>query len=198
MTGEDDAAPFHEPERNDGPRIYVASLSDYNAGVLHGTWLRADAESETIHEQITAMLADSPTTRRYGDIAEEWAIHDYEGFGSLRLSEWEPIERISAIGRGIVEHGDAFSAWVAHHDDPDEVLAEEFESHYLGEFSSATDYGEHLLDELGIDVSDLPDVPEGLRAYVQIDVAGWVRDLQIEGAITTVESKAGVYVFWGV
>ena len=30
------------------------------------------------------MLAASPR------LAEEWAIHDYEGFGSFRLSEWDP------------------------------------------------------------------------------------------------------------
>ena len=28
-------------ESDNGPRIYVASLSDYNAGHLHGTWLGA-------------------------------------------------------------------------------------------------------------------------------------------------------------
>ena len=28
--------------------------------------------------------------------AEEWAIHDYEGFGALRLGEWESLERVAA------------------------------------------------------------------------------------------------------
>ena len=29
-----------------GPRIYVASLSDYNAGRLHGEWIDADQGAE--------------------------------------------------------------------------------------------------------------------------------------------------------
>ena len=37
-TGNEDEE--HEVLREDGPRIYVASLSDYNAGILHGEWVR--------------------------------------------------------------------------------------------------------------------------------------------------------------
>lgn len=49
--------------RPDGPpRIYVASLGDYNAGTLHGLWLQADQDPDDLHEQITEMLAASPTT----------------------------------------------------------------------------------------------------------------------------------------
>ena len=55
------------------------------------------------------MLAARPSR-----CAEEWAIHDYEGFGALRLSEWESFERVSAIAAGIAEHGDAFSAWLSY------------------------------------------------------------------------------------
>ena len=42
------------------PRIYVASLSDYNAGRLHGTWLDADVEAADLAEGVQAMLASSP------------------------------------------------------------------------------------------------------------------------------------------
>ncbi len=41
------------------PRIYVASLSDYNAGRLHGAWLNAAQESADLHADIAAMLAQS-------------------------------------------------------------------------------------------------------------------------------------------
>ena len=63
------------------PKIYAASLSDYNAGVLHGAWIRADQDEDKIEEAITAMLERSSQPG-----AEEWAIHDYEGFGSIQLS----------------------------------------------------------------------------------------------------------------
>ena len=29
----------HEALARDGPRLYVASLTDYNAGLLHGRWI---------------------------------------------------------------------------------------------------------------------------------------------------------------
>jgi len=52
------------------PRIYVASLADYNAGRLHGRWIDADRPAEAIREQIAQMLAESKAP-----VAEEWAIH---------------------------------------------------------------------------------------------------------------------------
>jgi len=63
------------------PRIYVASLSDYNAGRLHGGWFDADREPEKLEKEIGFMLACSPEL-----IAEEWAIHDHEGFGLAHIS----------------------------------------------------------------------------------------------------------------
>ena len=201
MSADQEVAPTHEPEREDGPRIYVASLSDYNAGILHGRWIGADQAAEEIHEDIAGMLADSPTTRRYGEVAEEWAIHDYEGFGPVRLGEYERIEQVAALARGIVAHGDAFAAWWAM-DPPsetdDDELESSFEEHYLGEYGSVEEYAEQMLEDLGIDVDDLPGVPEGIRPYVRVDVEAYARDLQMGGDISTVESTRGVYVFWGV
>ena len=54
-------------------RIYVASLSDYNAGILHGEWVSFDDFSSAgeVWEAIRAMLADSPTAKAEGVPAEE-------------------------------------------------------------------------------------------------------------------------------
>lgn len=201
MSADQEVAPSHEHERDDGPRIYVASLSDYNAGILHGRWIGADQPVDEIHQDIAVMLADSPTTRRYGEVAEEWAIHDYEGFGPVRLGECERIEQVAALARGIVAHGDAFAAWWAM-DPPSETddveLEASFEEHYLGEYGSVEEYAEQMLEDLGIDVDDLPGVPEGIRPYVRVDVEAYARDLQMGGDISIVESTRGVYVFWGV
>lgn len=41
------------------PRIYVSSLSDYNAGNLHGVWIDADQSADDIRAEIAAMLRDS-------------------------------------------------------------------------------------------------------------------------------------------
>src|SRR5439155_5846786 len=89
-----------EQARRPEARIYVASLADYNAGRLHGAWINAVQEPERIQAEIATMLE-----RSHEPLAEEWAIHDYEGFTGIRLSEYESIERISQIANGIAEYG---------------------------------------------------------------------------------------------
>ena len=64
-------AEAHEAEPRDGPRIYVASLSDYNNGILHGTWIDADPDPDVMQDSIDQMLVRSPTARRYDEPAEE-------------------------------------------------------------------------------------------------------------------------------
>ena len=198
--GQQQQEPSREIERRDGPRIYVASLSDYNAGILHGVWLEADDEVEALEQEILAMLKASPTTKRYGDVAEEYAIHDYENFSRhVRLGEYESLDQVSRLARGIGRHGEAFAAWWANQEPEateDDELDEQFEEHYLGEFGSLEEYGESVLEDMGIDLDELPGVPEGLRPYVTIDIEGWTRDMEMGGDITTVEGGRGVYVFW--
>jgi antirestriction protein len=202
MSPDQEVGPRHETVPDNGPRIYIASLSDYNAGILHGVWLPAADEPEAIQGRISSMLADSPTTRRYGEPAEEWAIHDYEGFGSfVHLGEYEPLAQVAALARGIVAHGEAFAAWWAM-DPPDETdddhLEGNFEEHFLGEYGSVVEFAEQMLEDLGVDVDDLPDVPEAIRPYIQVDVEAYARDLQYGGDISTVDNEKGVYVFWNV
>jgi antirestriction protein len=64
------------------PRIYVACLAAYNNGYLHGVWIDAAQEPWSIYDEVKAMLAASPVAG-----AEEWAIHDYEGFRGVRIEE---------------------------------------------------------------------------------------------------------------
>lgn len=180
--------PEREPGR-DPPRIYAASLSDYNHGRLHGEWIDAAQEPVAIGADIDRMLA---TSRLPG--AEEWAIHDYEGFGPLRLSEYESLERISQLGLGIAEHGDAFAAYADVVDDDPELLAE-FEEHYLGRWDSLTDYAASLLGDLGAD-DVLEGLPEWLAPYVTIDAEAYGRDLALGGDILhTPAADGGLHVF---
>jgi len=86
---------------SDEIRIYVADLAAYNNGKLHGVWIDACDDINNIWEQIKAMLAASPE-----DFAEEYAIHDYEGFGSYALSEYEGIETAHKVACFIAEHPD--------------------------------------------------------------------------------------------
>jgi len=191
--GEEEAGrePGRRAEPEVMPRIYVASLSDYNEGRLYGVWLDADQEPEELHDAIAGMLQASPSGQ-----AEEWAIHDYEGFDALRLGEWEELGHVSRVAKGIRENGLAFAHWstlVAEDDD----LAN-FEEAYLGHWASLTDYAEDLLDDFGLENELDRVVPEGLRPYVRIDVEAFGRDLELGGDIVAFEdssAKGGVYVF---
>jgi antirestriction protein len=164
----------------DTPRIYVACLASYNAGILHGEWIDA-TDADVIREAIQEMLKGSPTAG-----AEEWAIHDYEGFGSIRLSEWEDVDRVAELGALIDEHGEAFAAY-ADHVGVDYATEESFQDAYCGEWDSEQAYAENLFDELYAH-----DVPEHIAPY--IDYEAFARDLFINDNYS-VESDSGVYVF---
>lgn len=176
------------------PRVYVASLSEYNAGRLHGAWIDATDDLDTIWAHVQAMLAASASPG-----AEEWAIHDYEGLGDVRLGEYEPIERVAHLAQGIARHGEAFAAWWAN--DPPTGEPEEgeeaFTDAYQGEWPSMVDYGEQLLEDIGVDLERLGELPELLRAYLTFDIDAWVRDMEIGGDIYTTESSSGgIHIFW--
>ena len=179
--------PFFEREFNamtdtksDTPRIYVACLASYNSGILHGAWIDA-TDAETIREAIQEMLKRS---RCPG--AEEWAIHDYEGFGPLRLSEWEDIDQVAELGSLIDKYGEAFAAY-ANYVGVDYATEEGFQDAYCGEWDSEEVYGEYLFDELYAH-----DLPDHILPY--IDYGAFARDLFINDC-SSIESDSGVYVF---
>jgi antirestriction protein len=165
----------------------VASLADYNAGRLHGRWIEAEQEPEGIWEDITGVLVESSEP-----IAEEWAIHDHEGFGPLRLSEWESIDTISRLGRGIAEHGQAYAHWAACIGMDNEDGLGQFEEHYLGHWPTLTDYAEQLADDLGLEHA-LDQLDESIRRYVRIDYDALAADLAVDCYLS--EGDGGVYVF---
>ncbi|HVB01977.1 MAG TPA: antirestriction protein ArdA [Acidimicrobiales bacterium] len=174
------------------PRIYVASLSDYNAGRLHGEWIDAAVDSEELAGSVQAILRTSPEPG-----AEEWAIHDYEGFGPLRLEEYESLETISAVAQGIAEYGPAFAHWAALIGTNDNEALARFEDAYLGHWDSMTAYAEEFLDDIGVYRQIEEALPDHLQPYVKIDVEGMARDMEVGGQITTSSGDGGVYVFDG-
>ncbi len=138
-VSETGAEQAHRP----GARIYVASLADYNAGRLHGTWIDAAQDSEQIQAEIATMLE-----RSREPVAEEWAIHDYEGFHGILLSEYESMERASQIANGISEYGATFGAWISICNRDDETI-ERFEEAFRGTFASREAYAEEIVDDFG-------------------------------------------------
>ena len=79
------------------PKIYIACLASYNNGILYGKWIDANQDASVLEEEISDILAGSPMAD-----AEEWAIHDYDDFDDLRLSEYESLETISQVAENIV------------------------------------------------------------------------------------------------
>jgi antirestriction protein len=183
------AAEHRETEPKPAPAIYVASLADYNNGVLHGAWINAAREPEAIQADIDAILASSREPA-----AEEWAIHDYDQFGHWRVGEYDATETVARIARGIAEHGYAFAAWLNIFDDPPDDF-DGFHRDYLGHYASVQDYVEQMADDFGY-ADELAKLPPDLRAYVRIDFAAIARDMELSGEIATIDdSSGGVWIF---
>ena len=180
----------NEQEHESQPRIYVASLADYNAGRLHGRWVNAAQSSEALHAAINEMLAASREPS-----AEEWAIHDYEGFGPLRLGEYESIEKVANVARAIAKHGPAFAAWVAEVGIDETEEMERFEECFLGHFESIDAYVEQYVEDIGIE-TEIDKLAGPLAPYVRIDVEALGRDMLLGGDLSAVEAEdGGVYIF---
>lgn len=166
-------------------RVYVACLAAYNNGHLHGVWIDA-AQGEThIWEQTRAMLKASPI-----EGAEEWAIHDYEGFEGAEIGEYSPFETVAERAEFIAEHGDLGGDILA--DCAGEIAdAKDKLERYIGKYDSLEDYAREYIEQT------LTEIPSPLEHY--IDYAAIGRDMEINGAVTTIETSAdSVHVFGGV
>lgn len=164
------------------PRIYVACLASYTNGIFHGAWIEAAHEPWDIWAGISAMLAASPLAG-----AEEWAVHDYEGFGGIRISEHEGIEAIAELAAFIVKHGTLGAALLDHYGNDLGEAREAIESHYVGCHASLADYVQEIAEEAMA-------IPETLRFY--IDWPAMARDTELGGDFFTIETAhEQVHVF---
>ena len=146
------------------PRIYVACLAAYNNGCLHGRWIVVTTPDEIMSE-VRAMLADSPLPD-----AEEWAIHDHEGFEGAHLSEYASFETVCDLAGFLAEHG-RLGALVHRH------------------FRSRAEFAEHLHRDTGTEI------PAALEYY--IDWSALARDMELSGDVMVVETGfEDVHVFW--
>lgn len=166
------------------PKIYVADLAVYNGGHLHGVWIEVTEDQDDIQEQIQLMLKDSPV-----EDAEEWAIHDFEGFDSAVISKYEGIERVVNIAMFLNEYSDIGGALVSH------VCGDLDESHnaaeeqYHGCYRSLADHAQEITEETS-------QIPKHLEFYIDYDRMG--RDMEMSGDVSTIEAGHDqVHIFWG-
>ena len=154
-------------------QIYIASLSDYNAGILHGEWIELEGLSvDDIQDKINEILASSPIAKKYGEPSEEWVVHDFE-LGGIQISEYEDLATIVSIVKALTEHGEAFAHYYNDVDDL-ETATSCFEDAYQGEYESMLGYATETFDELYAH-----DIPESLRRYIDYDA--FARDLEADG-----------------
>ena len=162
-------------------RVYVACLASYNNGKLHGVWIDALEDIDDIQGHINDMLKNSTEPD-----SEEWAIHDYEGFGAYSVSEYEDIGTVHEIACFIDDYPEIAAELVNHfggHIDDAKKAAEE---NYSGCYTSLGDYAREI---------DISDVSESLAYY--IDYERMARDWELSGDIFTIEtSHDEVHVFW--
>lgn len=159
------------PETLEGPMVYVASLADYNAGRLHGVWLDATQDAESLYAEVAAMLRESREP-----VAEEWAIHDHSGFHGLKVGEYDSLDTVSILANLVQDHGEAFAVFADDYGtDCLEVLGEAFLDAYRGEYDSLADFAAELVESAG----DLETVPEWLRGHIDYDSIA--RDLECGG-----------------
>jgi antirestriction protein len=166
------------------PRIYVACLAAYNSGYLHGAWIDAAQEPWSIYDDVKAMLAASPIAG-----AEEWAIHDYDGFSGVRIEEYAGFERVSALASFIAEHGEIGAALLDYYSGDLEEAKEAIIDRYMGEHSSLADYVQELTEET-------TPIPQPLRYY--IDYQAMARDAELNGELFGISTAHDVvHVFAG-
>ncbi len=183
---------------DDTPRIYVASLTDYNSGLLHGEWIDATQDPDDIFDDIQSMLATSPANRRRGyrvsvpaprPVAEEWAIHDFDNFGTLTLHEHERIQDVSVAAQLIEEHGEIAAeviAYVGGLDQLDEAR-EHLDDRFMGTFEDLEEWAIGQLEDV------LAGVPQFLHSY--IDYQSYGRDAEMSGDIFSLESGGELHIF---
>lgn len=166
------------------PRIYVACLAAYNNGILHGAWIDAARETWALWDDVRDMLLASPVAG-----AEEWAIHDYEGFGGVRLEEYSGLERVSELASFVCEHGALGAALMEHHGGDLDEAREDLENRHLGAYASLAEYIQEVTEETVT-------IPHRLRHY--IDWQAMARDAELGGDLHTVTTGHDVvHVFAG-
>jgi antirestriction protein len=148
------------------PRIYVADLADYNAGILRGRWIEIGEHTDVdeIRAEIHEMLAETGH--------EEYAIHDYNDIPYGDLGEYPPLEKVVAVAHAVKAHGYRLVKGYLNHFDIENL--EELEDRFRGIYESVEDYARELIDEC----YDLEKMMGNLAYY--FDYEAYTRDLEMD------------------
>src|SRR6202012_2439559 len=130
--------------------------------------------------EIQEILAKSPIEN-----AEEFAIHDYDGFDNVSLSEHESIETVVELAFFITEHGELGAALLG--DYSVEEAGRLLQENYYGAYESEVDFAYEVIEEYYSNA-----LPENLMFY--FDYVAFTRDLFINDYFS-IEASHKVHVF---
>lgn len=168
-------------EQKEEIRIYVACLAAYNSGILHGRWIDATQDVADIQSEVREMLAASPIAG-----AEEWAIHDYEGFEGAQVSEYEGFERVAELAAFIAGHGALGGKLIDYFGGELDDARRAMEDCYYGEYSNVADFAQESTE-------NAHDIPEALAPYIDYEAMG--RDWAISDLIVIETGFEQVHIF---
>lgn len=135
-------------------KIYVACLASYNNGFLHGKWFDLDkfSDADDLREAITNEVLeskDNPTTLKYGETCEEFAIHDYEAPKGCDIGEYSDLDSLMEMNEILSDdNGEIIIALKSHVGlDSLEAAKEYYDENYSGEFKSDIDFAEEIAEQ---------------------------------------------------
>ena len=128
------------------------------------------------------MLQTSPIEQ-----AEEWAIHGYEGFDGVTISEWESFDCVSQLAAFIAEHGELGGKLIDYFGSVEES-ENALNDRYAGEYRSSADFAQDMTEQGTA-------IPDNLQYYIDWEAMG--RDMELSGDVFTIETGfEEVHVFW--
>jgi antirestriction protein len=163
------------------PKIYVADLAAYTNGKLHGVWINALEELDEILENIKEMLVTSPEEH-----ADEYAIHDYEGFDGCSLSEYQSIESVREIAIFLDENPDLGGELLSYFNNDIKQAKNATEDNYQGCYDSLADYAQVITE-------DSTSIPSHLNYYINYE--RMARDMEMSGEIFMIKRNRSVHIF---
>ena len=166
--------------QNSEIRIYVACLASYNNAILYGIWIDANQDEDEIRDAISEMLARSSIPN-----AEEYAIHDYEGFEGVSIAEYQGIKSVSEIAEFIEEHGTLGAKLLDYYSEIEEAR-QALKERYFGQYSSVSDFCEES-------IINQCEIPKELEYY--IDYKRMARDWELTDLLTIETAFEEIHIF---
>jgi antirestriction protein len=185
---------------NTTPRIYVADLAAYNSGRLVGQWIDLEDGSDLDHDEFVLWLAAVIDSEILLPGHEEWAIHDYEGFGPITVGEYDSldtiashVERMGDDPAKFFAYIDAMGTYCADQYDPDTV-----DGPYASEEAYADEWLENTIGTVDVvEWARENGMPEALTYGLRFDTEAFIYALRCNTAITFGTYDGAVYAVEG-